>query len=67
MLNNGNLSDKTELAVTLRRAAAKIVVKIKKGEDVPLIIHREPIEQVIICETCLTAQPLFQTRMRMIM
>lgn len=34
VLNNGNLSDKTELAVTLRRAAAKIVVKIKKGEDV---------------------------------
>lgn len=34
VLYNGNLSDKTELAVTLRRAAAKIVVKIKKGEDV---------------------------------
>lgn len=34
VLNNGNLSDKTELAVTLRRAAAKIVVKIRKGEDV---------------------------------
>ena len=34
VLYNGNLSDKTELAVTLRRAAAKIVVKIKKGKDV---------------------------------
>ncbi|MFR5959541.1 MAG: hypothetical protein ACLUHA_09830 [Bacteroides stercoris] len=67
VLYNGNLSDKTELAVTLRRAAAKIVVKIKKGEDVTFDNSPKPIERVIICETCLIAQPLFQIQMRMIM
>lgn len=34
VLNNEDKADDTELKVTLRRAAAKIVVKIKKGEDV---------------------------------
>lgn len=34
VLNNGIQSDDTKLKVTLRRAAAKIVVKIKKGEYV---------------------------------
>lgn len=33
-LNNGKEADNTELQVTLRRAAAKIVVSIKKGEQV---------------------------------
>lgn len=33
-LNNGEKADDTELQVTLRRAAAKIVVKIEKGEHV---------------------------------
>ena len=33
-LNNGEKADDTELQVTLRRAAAKIVVKIKSGEYV---------------------------------
>lgn len=34
VLNNGNPSDNTELKVMLRRAAAKIVVRINKGSDV---------------------------------
>lgn len=34
VLNDGVVSNDTELKVTLRRAAAKIVVKIFKGEDV---------------------------------
>ncbi len=34
MLNNGTEADNTELQVTLRRAAAKIVVKIRKGDYV---------------------------------
>lgn len=34
VLNDGVVSNDTELKVTLRRAAAKIVVKISKGEDV---------------------------------
>ena len=34
MLNNGNKADDTELQVTLRRAAAKIVVNIAHGTDV---------------------------------
>lgn len=34
VLNDGVVSNDTELKVTLRRAAAKIVVKIKKGVDV---------------------------------
>lgn len=34
VLNNGNPADNTELQVTLRRAAAKIVIRIKHGEDV---------------------------------
>lgn len=34
VLNNGVVADDTELSVTLRRAAAKIVVHIKKGERV---------------------------------
>ncbi len=34
ILNNGNPSDNTELKVVLRRAAAKIVVRINKGSDV---------------------------------
>lgn len=34
VLYDGNDTNDTELAVTLRRAAAKIVVKIEKGEDV---------------------------------
>ena len=34
VLNDGVVSNDTELKVTLRRAAAKIVVKIAKGEDV---------------------------------
>ena len=34
MLNNGTEADNTELQVTLRRAAAKIVVRIKKGDYV---------------------------------
>lgn len=34
VLNNGEKADDTELQVTLRRAAAKIVVKIDKGEHV---------------------------------
>lgn len=34
VLNNGNKADDTKLKVTLRRAAAKIVVKIYKGEKV---------------------------------
>lgn len=33
-LNNGEKADDTELQVTLRRAAAKIVVRINKGEHV---------------------------------
>ena len=34
VLNDGVVSNDTELKVTLRRAAAKIVVKIAKGDDV---------------------------------
>lgn len=34
VLNDGVVSNDTELKVTLRRAAAKIVVKIARGEDV---------------------------------
>ena len=34
VLNNGTEADNTELQVTLRRAAAKIVVRIKKGDYV---------------------------------
>lgn len=34
VLNNGNSSDNTELKVVLRRAAAKILVTIKKGDKV---------------------------------
>lgn len=34
VLNNGNKADDTELQVTLRRAAAKIVVNISHGTDV---------------------------------
>lgn len=34
VLNDGDVSNDTELKVTLRRAAAKIVVKIAKGEQV---------------------------------
>lgn len=34
VLNNGDKADDTELQVTLRRAAAKIVVKISSGEHV---------------------------------
>ena len=34
ILNNGNVSDNTVLFATLRRAAAKVVVNIKAGDDV---------------------------------
>lgn len=34
VLNNGNLHDDTWLKVTLRRAAAKLVLKIKRGERI---------------------------------
>lgn len=34
VLNNGNKSDDTKLKVTLRRAAAKLVIRINKGESV---------------------------------
>ena len=34
VLNNGNASDNTVLHATLRRAAAKVVVNIKAGDDV---------------------------------
>lgn len=34
VLNNGNKADDTKLKVTLRRAAAKLVIRIKKGEFV---------------------------------
>ncbi|HJC79285.1 MAG TPA: hypothetical protein H9927_08155, partial [Candidatus Alistipes merdipullorum] len=37
VLNNGVASDNTELKVVLRRAAAKIVVHIKKGDNVSFI------------------------------
>lgn len=37
VLNDGVVSNDTELKVTLRRAAAKIVVKIARGEDVTFI------------------------------
>ena len=37
VLNNGNPSDSTELSVVLRRAAAKIVVRINKGTDVKFV------------------------------
>ncbi|MBO7263196.1 MAG: hypothetical protein J6U93_01595 [Alistipes sp.] len=36
-LNDGNLSANTELAVVLRRAAAKIVVNIKRGANVEFL------------------------------
>lgn len=34
VLNNGNIADNTELTATLRRAAAKVMVKITAGPDV---------------------------------
>lgn len=34
VLNNGNIADNTELTANLRRAAAKVVVKITAGPDV---------------------------------
>lgn len=34
VLNNGNIADNTELTATLRRAAAKVVVRITAGPDV---------------------------------
>lgn len=37
VLNNGNSGDNTELKVVLRRAAAKIVVNIGKGEKVTFV------------------------------
>lgn len=37
VLNNGKPSDNTELSVVLRRAAAKIVVRINKGTDVKFV------------------------------
>lgn len=37
VLNNGTVSDDTELKVTLRRAAAKIVVNIAKGDEVEFL------------------------------
>lgn len=37
VLNNGTVSDDTELKVTLRRAAAKIVVNIARGDEVEFL------------------------------
>ena len=52
-LNYGTATDNTELQVTLRRAAAKIVVRIQKGDRVTSMTVRKPIMQDIICATCL--------------
>lgn len=53
VLNDGVKKNDTKLAVTLRRAAAKVVVTITKGDDVTLTRSHSLMRQVITCAICL--------------
>ncbi len=66
-LYNGRDDENTELAVTLRRAAAKIVVNIKKGEDVAYfdpsnktvyMIKNMPSQSSVLAEVTAPAKPI---------
>lgn len=48
VLNNGNHADNTQLYATLRRAAAKVVINIKAGENVVFTdFHQSPDGQLL--------------------
>jgi hypothetical protein len=50
ILNNGNVADNTVLYATLRRAAAKVVINIKAGEDVRFADFDEAIDGTLISD-----------------